>query len=68
MQESIDIGKGTLTKSELRDQYNISRGTLQYLLNIRYYDQLKEVGYKKFSKILSPQVVSKFKEIYGDPL
>lgn len=61
-------GTGTLTKAELRDIYNISATTLANLLNVKYFAQLQPLGYIKDSKILSPVVLKKFMEIYGEPL
>lgn len=59
-------GKGTITKAELRDMYNLSRGTLRYLMNVRYYEQFKALGYYKYDKLIPPLVVEKFREIWGD--
>lgn len=57
-----------LSKKELAQKYKISLTTLQRLLNCRYFDLLKPLGYEKNQKLLSPTVVRKFIEIYGEPL
>lgn len=61
-------GTGAISKQQLADLYKMSRNTLRNLLNRRYFEILKEVGYKKTMKILPPIVVHKFIEIYGEPL
>ncbi len=55
------------TKAELANKYNMSADALRELLNVRYYETLKELGYKKTCKIIPPRVVRKFVEIYGKP-
>lgn len=60
-------GKGTITKEQLSRKYCISKRHLSYLLNEKYYDQLMPLGYEKKSIILSPKIVNKFIEIYGQP-
>lgn len=57
-----------MQKQELAREYNISGTTLRALLNDRYYELLKNVGYRKTDQLLSPRVVRKFKELYGNPL
>lgn len=57
-----------MSKGQLAELYDISRETLRKLLNQRYFEELKEEGYEKNQKILSPRVVNKFKEIWGAPL
>jgi len=57
-----------MSKKELSNLYNISRGTLAYLLNVKYFKELQTVGYNKDHKILTPKVVKKFVELYGRPL
>ena len=57
-----------MTKAELADLYNLSSSQLAGLLNNRYYDQLKELDYKKSDQNLSPKVVRKFVEIWGSPI
>jgi hypothetical protein len=57
-----------MTKKELANLYGISAGTLKNLLNVRYFSILEPLGYQKNQIILSPAVVRKFKEIYGEPL
>lgn len=59
---------GLLTKSELAAKYGITVRTLAKLLNVRYFDELAAVGYEKSCKYLSPKVIQKFFEFYGEPL
>jgi hypothetical protein len=61
-------GKGHITKADLCAMYQISSDTLRKLLNIKYYDQLLEVGYNKQDKILTNLVFEKFKELWGEPI
>lgn len=55
-----------ITKADLAAKYGISRETLRVLLNEKYYLQLSEVGYEKNSRLISPKVLNKFIEIYGE--
>lgn len=58
-------------KSELLKLYaaqGLSASHLRYLLNVKYYEELKALGYCKNSQFLPPIVVGKFFEIYGKPL
>lgn len=57
-----------MTKQELARLYGISPDTLRKLLNKRYFEILKEVGYIKESNYINPKVVLKFYEIYGEPI
>lgn len=57
-----------ITKSKLARMYGISDSTLRQLLNVKYYETLKEIGYEKLSRIVPPVVVKKFYELYGEPL
>ena len=57
-----------MTKAELAEKYTISKSTLQKLLNERYFEKLKKVGYKKQMRILPTKVVREFFNIYGEPL
>lgn len=57
-----------MLKSELAQKYNISLTTLRLLLNERYFIQLQPLGYAKQQQLLSPCVVRKFIELYGEPL
>ena len=61
-------GKGSVTKQELCEAYNFSLTTLGGLLNRQYYSILKELGYRKRSNILSPKIINKFIDLYGEPL
>lgn len=56
------------TKAELAAKYNMSADALRELLNVRYYEKLKDLGYTKTCKILPPKVVREFVEIYGKPI
>jgi hypothetical protein len=76
MQETIPFddykppfkGMGAVTKQELCEAYNFSLRTLGRLLNSQYYEEIKELGYNKHSNILSPKVINKFIDLYGEPL
>lgn len=57
-----------MTKKELRELYGFSKQTLATLLNKRYYTTLKQEGYVKTDNYISPKVLKKFYEIYGEPL
>jgi len=57
-----------MSKYELAQKYNISLSTLRNLLNVRFYNELVPLGYLKRQIILSPCVVRKFIEMYGEPL
>lgn len=43
-----------LSKFELATLCGVSMSTLQHWMNVRYYDELKKLGYKKCQKILLP--------------
>ena len=58
----------TIRKSELAEVYGISLSHLGKLLNKRYYDELVKLGYTKKVITLSPVIVRKFIELYGEPL
>lgn len=58
-------------KSELLKLYanqGLSQSHLRYLLNKKYYDQLKPFGYEKNSQFMPPLAVRKFFEIFGEPI
>jgi hypothetical protein len=57
-----------MSKSELALKYGFGATKLQKLLNITHYEELEKVGYQKSDQILSPNVVRKFMELYGEPL
>lgn len=61
-------GKGSVTKQEVCEAYNFSIQTLGRLLNKKYYTVLSELGYTKKCTIISPKVINKFVELYGEPL
>ena len=56
-----------MSKQELCFKYGFSLTTLASLLNDRYFDQLEPLGYRKNDKILSPKVLAKFFDLYGEP-
>lgn len=57
-----------MSKSELAQKYGISMSTLKVLMNKRYFKDLEAVGYQKTHQLLSPNVVRKFMELYGEPI
>lgn len=57
-----------MIKKDLKNLYGISHSTLRKLLNVTFYDELKPLGYQKDNRILSPCVVRKFIELYGEPI
>lgn len=68
MQENTPIiPRGSISKKEVCILYNISENTLRELLNYRYYDKLKEVGYYRRQKLLTPKQFKLFTDIYGTP-
>lgn len=46
-----------ISKKQLRILLNISASTLNTYLNIRYYNELKELGYIKTAQLLSPKII-----------
>ena len=46
-----------ISKKELRTLLNISASTLNTYLNVRYYIELQELGYKKTAQLLSPKII-----------
>lgn len=60
--------KHAISKSILAARYGFSTQTLCNLLNGKYFEELEKVGYEKTQKLLSPHVVRKFLELYGEPL
>lgn len=56
------------TKAELAIYIEASASTLRYLLNVKYYEELKELGYQKHKSILPPIVIRRFIEIWGKKL
>lgn len=58
-----------VTKTTLAQKYGVTRDYLSNLLNKVYFEELETVGYKKdHSNILTPNVVRKFIEVYGEPI
>ncbi len=56
----------TLTKKQLMQKMQISSSTLQNYLNNFWFDKLKETGYYKRQKIITPHQLLIIKEIWGD--
>lgn len=57
-----------VSKKTLRLKYGLDRHTMDYFMNVQFYDELVKVGYKnKKSKNLTPLIVRKFIELYGEP-
>ncbi|WP_107037859.1 hypothetical protein [Brumimicrobium mesophilum] len=54
-----------VSKSDLREYLGIKHTKLKYLLNVKYYDELVELGYEKKRSILPPVVTRRFLEIWG---
>jgi hypothetical protein len=57
-----------MTKKLLALKCGLSRSILGKYLNVYFIDELTEVGYSKEMRILTPAVVRKFIELYGEPL
>lgn len=53
------------TKSQLAETMQISASKLQTLLNKVWFEDLKELGYRKNDKILSPRIIEFIKENWG---
>lgn len=58
---------GVISKAQVMEMYGVSRTTLWKLLNKKYFLTLKEIGYEKNQRFLSPKQFEKFKELYGEP-
>ncbi len=56
------------TKAELAELYGVSASYLRQLMNVRYYEDLKEVGYIKTDSIVPPRVLRKFFELHDKPV
>lgn len=50
--------QATLTKKNVRIMLNISASTLNRWLNIRYFEELQQIGYQKNDRILNPKIVN----------
>ncbi len=48
----------TLTKKQVARLLAVSPGTLRSWLNIKYYDQIYQFGYRKTNRILTPKVLN----------
>lgn len=48
----------SLTKDDVRKLLNVSDTYLRQMLNVEYYKELKELGYKKTAKVLRPHVLN----------
>ena len=55
------------SKKWLRQQYGFGTTKLCRLMNRVFFEELVQVGYKKSDQDLSPKVVRKFFELYGEP-
>ena len=55
-----------LTKKELAELMHISRSKLQKLLNEEIFKMLKETGYSKNQRILTPKQVSIINDYWGE--
>jgi hypothetical protein len=62
------MAQNSISKSELAKIYGISNACLKNFLNVRYIEQMLEIGYIKELIILQPIVIDKFIELYGAPL
>jgi|GEM_PF-2080757 len=51
----------SISKSELASAMSISQSTLRYYLNVLWYSDLKNEGYYKSQKILSPKLMAVIK-------
>ncbi len=47
-----------MSKKEYANRLDISVRTLRYWLNGRYYEEMKEIGYTKLQKKLTPKQVT----------
>ena len=47
--------RSTLTKSELATLCEVSTGKVRQWCNVDYYDDLVELGYRKYQKVFTPQ-------------
>lgn len=60
-----------MTKYDLLKLYekdNLTQRKLGDLLNKRYYEELAPLGYVKTAHDVSPKVVRRFFELYGEPI
>lgn len=57
----------SITKYDLAQAYGISSPKLRRLMNVDYYDDLLDAGYKKNDCIVPPKVVARFIQCYGSP-
>ena len=56
-----------VSKKTLRAKYGLERQAMDQLMNVQFFEELQKVGYtNKKSKNLSPRVVRKFIELYGE--
>ncbi len=58
----------TCSKSQLALMYQISPGKLRTLMNDTFFTELEAVGYHKRAILLSPLVIEKFTECFGEPI
>lgn len=62
MSQNTQKGEKAAFKYEIAERLGVSQATLKNWLNVRYYDELKELGYKKYDHLLSPKVILWLKE------
>lgn len=54
-----------LTKNQLVEKMKISPSKLQTLLNKVWFNEIKELGYRKNDKIISPRILEFIKNNWG---
>lgn len=55
----------SITKKQLADILSVSASTLQRLLNQTLFYELKAVGYRKNTKILTPRMLKIINDYWG---
>ena len=55
-----------LTKKELAEQMQISKGTLQYYLNTKWIKFIEPLGYCKTQRIITPCQLEKIFFLWGE--
>jgi len=56
---------GMIYKSEVRKILKISPNSMSIMLNITYYEELKEVGYRKRQHLLTPKQYKLLMDLLG---
>ena len=54
------------TKTELAGLMGVSKTTLSYYLNKRWFAELSAQGYNKMQKIIPPRIIAIIREKWGD--